>query len=134
MRSHGKNICDVHFSMVSHIRLSPSQAKLIKLLKFLYFEEKILNLNFHISIYYSITVWKFFSLRFQQTETNNLKKNSSVKSFSEPKWKKCEIKFTMRCDKKNVSVAENAEEKISIQLLNNKYFYENFQFKLFSSK
>ena len=33
-----------------------------------------------------------------------------------------------------VSVAENAEKKISIKLYDNKYFYENFQFKLFSSK
>ena len=30
------------------------------------FEEKSLNWKFHRSIYYSITIWKFFSLRFQQ--------------------------------------------------------------------
>ena len=34
------------------------------------FEEKSLNLNSHRSIYYSITLSKFFSLRFQQTKTN----------------------------------------------------------------
>jgi len=31
-----------------------------------YFEEKSLNSNSHRSIYYSITLSKFFSLRFQQ--------------------------------------------------------------------
>ena len=34
-----------------------------------YFEEKSLNKNSHRSIYYSITLFKFFSLRFQQTQT-----------------------------------------------------------------
>ena len=31
-----------------------------------YVEEKNLNLNSHRTIYYSITVWKFFSLHFQK--------------------------------------------------------------------
>ena len=35
-------------------------------LKVALFEEKSLNWKFHRSIYYDITLWKFFSLRFQK--------------------------------------------------------------------
>ena len=38
-----------------------------------YFEEKSLNLNSHRTIYYSISLSKFFSLHFQQIQTDNLK-------------------------------------------------------------
>jgi len=40
--------------------------KPISNIKVAYFEEKSLNLNFHRSIYYHITSFKFFPLHFQQ--------------------------------------------------------------------
>ena len=97
-----------------YIKRELTRAILRPFVKVAYFEEKCLNWKFHRSIYYSITVWKFFPLRFQQLRQTEKRKEQKRKK------QKFFLFFSF------FEVAENAEKKIWIKLLNNKYFYENF--------